>query len=87
MNAAALRKQLQRRRAGVRERVLQPEYKPQLWQRQQCALCGTLCTFPAAQRSPWACALCVRDYVRFRRAFKAENGHYPTIDQFRDDEV
>jgi len=54
----------------------------------RCHLCEGMLSvdqFPAWDRSRWACGRCWTLYMRFRRAFRAEWGRYPTIAEFRDD--
>ena len=36
--------------------------------------------------SGYCCKLCERDYVAFRRAFRAEHGRWPKLSEFMEDE-
>lgn len=50
----------------------------------KCHLCErTTTNYPHWDKRHWACRPCWKDYVAFRRAYKAEHGRYPTVDQFR----
>jgi len=54
----------------------------------RCHLCQRVTTdFPAFDKRLWACKPCWKDYVAYRRAFKAEHGRYPTVAEFREDEA
>jgi len=57
-----------------------------------CHLCDR--TLPASQfprligyhAKPWACRPCQKDYILFRRYFKAEHSRFPTVAEYRADE-
>jgi hypothetical protein len=51
-----------------------------------CHLClRSTRNFPTWDRKHFACVPCWRGYVNFRRAYKRENGRYPTVQEFRDE--
>jgi len=58
----------------------------------RCALCLRALPRPAFPawtnhgKLPWACKPCWLDYIRFRRAFRAEHGRWPILAEFRAEE-
>ncbi|GEM_PF-2222600 len=52
----------------------------------RCALCERITVrFPAWDKKRWACAACWKDYVAYRRSYRAEFGFYPSVARFRMD--
>lgn len=52
-----------------------------------CSICERITSdFPSWDKRKWACRACWNGYVAFRRAYKAEHGHFPKIADYKIDD-
>ena len=81
-------KQWERKVAGMIYTKSEPPVRVErLVRHRVCHVCGSPTKhFPKWDTRFWACRPCWNGYVAFRRAYKAEHGHYPTIETFRSDD-
>lgn len=58
----------------------------------QSLICCKLCEREVSKSELWGngwlvCKLCANDYIRFRKAYKAEHGRWPKLAEFLSDEI